>query len=151
MKLRLASICFLTLLLLNGAVGSSLAAVLCPHSADKMSCCFGGETKQDDSMDGMQMDMPNEAAAAPGGRVAAVGSAELPVNSCQHCIAHSQTVNSTILLREENQNVRRIVPAVSAVARLTPREPFFHTRFQDHSPPPGIRSPSQVMLNIFRI
>jgi hypothetical protein len=114
----------------------------------------------DMDMGDMQMDMPAESTqeAAPQLVVSTaepdrdVSAFELPLETCAHCLNHSQLPLSSFALRETESAERcadlTAPQAVQQVSFATlpslPLEPREHA-------PPGEPSPRHILINVFRI
>jgi hypothetical protein len=160
MRTRLMSTFFLVLVLLNGAMGSVLAAVLCPHSSGLPSCCIAQNSGQHDHMagmevpDGMPVDGMEHGAgkSSPHSEHEAISAGEGLV-PCSHCITHSRAVNTPLFLREaDHRNDQAAVAApISAVQFLAPSITFFHLVSARPHAPPGSQTRRHLLLNVFRI
>jgi hypothetical protein len=154
MRIRFMSICFLVLVLLNGAMGGALAAALCPHVSGAMACCLAQKAQKHDHMAGIQMgDMESEvpSAAEPQGQESvAVGQ---PMESCSHCMTHSQTVVVPVLLHQvDHKNDQAVAEAPAAIAWPVTLAPACLQLIsaRPHAPPgPGNRR--YILLSVFRI
>jgi hypothetical protein len=150
---------FLVLVLLNGAMGSVLAAVLCPHASGVLSCCIAGRSGQHDHMagmqmpDGMPMDGMEHGTAAPSAdterEVVSAGERLAP---CSHCITHSRAVSTPLFLRDaDHRNDLAVAAPNSAVQVLAPSTTFFHLVSGRPHAPPGSQTRRHILLNVFRI
>jgi hypothetical protein len=151
---------FLVLVLLNGAMGGVLAAVLCPHVSGLPSCCIAQKDDQHDHMAGMEMPhgipmegMEHGTATPSAGlerEAVSVGEGLMP---CSHCITHSRAVSTPLFLREadhRNDHVAVATP-VSAGQILPPSTSFFRLISARPHAPPGSQTRRHILLNIFRI
>jgi hypothetical protein len=164
MRTRLMSTFFLVLVLLNGAMGSVLAAVLCPHTSGVLSCCSVGQSSQHDHMsgmempDGMPMDGMEHGTATPSPdtvseterEAVSAGNGLVP---CSHCITHSRAVSTPLFLREADHRNDQVAVAapISAVQFLAPSITFFHLVSARPHAPPGSQTRRHILLNVFRI
>jgi hypothetical protein len=155
---------FLALVLLNGAMGSVLAAVLCPHASGLPSCCIARNSDQHDHMagmempDGMPMDGMDHGTATPSPdtvseterEAVSAGEGLVP---CAHCVTHSRAVSTPLFLREADHRNNRVAVAapISAVQFLAPPVAFFHSVSARPHAPPGSQTRRHILLNIFRI
>jgi hypothetical protein len=154
MNIRFVSICFLVLVLLNSAMGSVLAATLCPHVSGAMSCCSAEPSKQHEHTDGMQMDgMQAEAPSTSTAQEQSATSVGEPRTICSHCITHSKAVSVPVFLREadhKNAQVGAAAPKSFAQA-LVPFTASVHLISVRSHAPPGPRNPRYILLSVFRI
>jgi hypothetical protein len=146
------SICFLVLVLLNGATGSILAAVLCPHVPGVMTCCAAQKMEQHDHSDGMQMEMQGDTVADSDRQSLEVGLVAMPQESCAHCITHSQPLHTQLFLRASDQkDIQVLVAAPTSSLQFVPSAAFIYSISAMPHAPPWSQGPRYILLNVFRI
>ncbi len=179
MRKRSFSTAILIIVFLVSAWGNVIAAAFCPWFASDRACSIkhvAHQSKQvkhqlscHEDMAGMkmgymqmEMDDPSDSESrasaqdsqikfiseAPGDEVAF----DLPIQSCPHCLRHSQPTSGSISVIAGDPS-RRLVetaapPAEFALASLSA---FHSTIMPSEHGPPGRSLPHHVLLNVFRI
>lgn len=142
----------LLLALLAGAWGNVLAAAFCPHKAQEEdhACCHA-QTSHHMSSHHQMGDMQAKPAAEQKMEVLALGQ---PIESCAHCINHSQPGIMTATLRDADQSRRNAEVAAPFVTGeiVSAARPFVpNISARGHAPPGANSSARYILLNIFRI
>jgi hypothetical protein len=175
-KKRVIFTSFLLLAFMTGAWGNVLAAAFCPHIGSLRACCLkhksppspSAETHEMHDMDmdmgEMQMAMSAESTEDSATQKPVEPLAELeqdsqatvvdqPIETCSHCLSHSQLPLGSTTLRETESAKRgadlTAAPQVIGQVSLTAL-PSLIVDQREHSPP-GSSSPRHILINVFRI
>ncbi len=172
---------FLLLAFIAGAWGNVLAAAFCPGMASVRACCLqhkshpqSSETHDmhdmemgemaDMQMSEMKMDMSAESTeeASTQKQIEPLAGVEQdteapaieqPIETCSHCLSHSQLPLGSVTLRETEAAQRSAdliaAPQVIEQASLTAL-PSLIVDQREHAPP-GSSSPRHILINVFRI
>ena len=167
---------FILLAFIAGAWGNVLAAAFCPRLGSTLSCCLkhsshpsqSPETHDMHHMDmgqmaDMQMDMPAESTEEASTQKQSEPLAEVnqdagptalgqPVETCSHCLSHSQLPLGSITLHETESAKQRADLTAPQLAQDTALVSLPRLIFdpREHAPP-GDSSPRYLLINVFRI
>jgi hypothetical protein len=167
---------FILLAFLAGTWGNVLAAAFCPRIGSTLSCCLKHNSHPSQSretygmhhmdmgqMADMQMDMSAESPAENSTQEQRQPLAEVsqdagpttlgqPVDTCSHCLNHSQLPSGSVTVRETESAKRRATltapQLVQDAALVSLPRLIFDPR--EHAPP-GDSSPRYLLINVFRI
>ena len=171
----------LLLAVVAGAWGNVLAAAFCPRIASARACCLKHKSHPSQSpethdmhdmdmretvdmqMGDMQMDMSAESTEeattqkqierlAEVEQSSEATAVDQPIETCAHCLSHSQLPLGSVTLRETESAKRsadvsapQLVQIISFSALPSPT-----VNPREHAPP-GDNSPRHVLINVFRI
>jgi hypothetical protein len=167
---------FTLLVFMAGTWGNVLAAAFCPRLGSALSCCLKHDSYPSQSpethdmhhmdmgqMADMQMDMPAESKEEAWTQEQSQPSAEVdqnagasalgrPVETCSHCLSHSQLPLGSITLHETESGKRRAALTAPQLAQDTALVSLPRLIFdpREHAPP-GDSSPRYLLINVFRI
>ena len=173
---------FLLLAFTAGASRNVLAAAFCPRIASVRACCLKHKSHPSQSyethdmhdmdmgemadmqMGEMKMDMSAESSEEASTQKQIEPLAEVeqdteatavdrPIETCSHCLSHSQLPLGSVTLRETESAKRSAdltaAPQVIEQVSLTAL-PSLIVDQREHAPP-GSSSPRHILINIFRI
>ena len=154
MRNRFLSMVILVVALLLSAWGNVLAAALCPRLAQDHACChrqLAHQSASHEAMDDMEMgDMQMEATAESKTDASAL---DQPIESCAHCMGHSQLAPGPISLGATDpakRSVEKPAPLGTSALVSLPTSSVTTATQRGHSPP-GESSPRHILINVFRI